>query len=296
VIVLPDQTFRMYYTCIGGQAVPSCRPVFGLCLSYSVIKSATSKDGLTWQMDPGVRIDPASGPELPRDQNGTVILPGDADHPRVVILPDGSLKMFYNGPDGTWSATSVDGLTWTKRKYEGIFGGDPDVLVLTDGRLRIYVNGFLGLPQDFDGKTVGENQRIVSYVYGPVRYLVNVDPNRVFNGICIGCPGLTAPLPPPEYATVTIEGSGPVVSFSAIGYSVEGDALHASNPKVFDLVTDPSSPVKVEFSPSSGSPPFTAKATMTLRNRVAFGIVLVASNGVTEELTPLRQSLPPGAG
>jgi hypothetical protein len=295
VIVLPDQTFRMYYTCIGGQAVPSCRPALGLCLSYSVIKSATSKDGLIWQMDPGVRIDPGSGPELLRDQSGNVILPGDADHPRVVVLPDGSLRMFYNGSDGTWSATSVDGLTWTNRKYEGISGGDPDVIVLPDARLRLYVNGFLGLPMDFDGKTVGENQRIVTYVYGPVRYRVSIDPSRVFNGICIGCPGLTAPLPPPEYVTVTIEGSGPLVTLSAIGYSVEGDALHASNPRVFDLVTNLTSPVKVEFSPSSGSPPFTARATMTLRNRIAFSIVLVANDGVTEELTPLRQSLPPGA-
>jgi hypothetical protein len=65
--------------------------------------------------------------------------------------------------------------------------------------------------------------------------------------------------------------------------------------RVFDLVTNLTSPVKVEFSPSSGSPPFTARATMTLRNRIAFSIVLVANDGVTEELTPLRQSLPPGA-
>jgi hypothetical protein len=296
VTVLPDETFRMYYTCIGGQAVPSCRPAFGLCLNYSVIKSATSKDGLTWRMDPGMRIDPAAGPELPRDQSGTVILPGDAEHPRVVTLPDGSLRMFYNGADGTWSATSVDGLTWANRKYEGVFGADPDVIVLPNGRLRLFVNGFLGLPHDFDGKTVGENQRIVSYVYGPVPFRVSIHPDRVFNGICTGCPGLTAPLPPPEDVNVQIEGSGPEITLSAIGYSVEGDALHASNPRVFDLVTDPASPVKVEFTPSSGSPPFTARATMTLRNRIAVTIVLVASNGVTEELMALKQSLPPGAG
>ena len=296
VAVMPDQTLRYYYNCSAGQANPACQPALGFCLGVNVIDSATSKDGLVWQKDPGVRIDPRNGPEFLRDQGGNVVLPGDASHPRVVTVRDGSLEMFYWGGNETWSATSVDGLTWTNRKYEGVFGSDPDVIVLPDGRTRLFVNGFLGLPQDFDGKTLGENQRIVSYVYGPVRYRVSVDPDRVFNGICSGCPGLTAPVPPPEYVNVKIEGSGPEVTLSAIGYSVEGDALHASNPRVIDLVTDPAGPVQVEFSPSSGSPPFTTRTTLTLRNRLGASIVLVANNGGSQELIPLRQSLPPTPG
>jgi hypothetical protein len=272
VVVLPDQTFRMYYNCSAGQANPGCNPAQGVCLEAYVIDSATSKDGLDWKKDLGARIDPRNGPEIPRDRSGNVIGPGDAKHPRVVALSDGSLKMFYwSSNRGLWSAISFDGLTWTSRQAEGIFGGDPDAILLSDGPLRLFVNGFLGLPQDFDGKTVGENQRIVSYVYGPVRYRVSID-----SGVCTG-----------SECAVKIEGSGPTVTLGAIGYSVEGDALHASNPRVFDLVTDPASPVKVEFGPSSGSPPFRARATLTFRNQVGTTVVLVANNGVTEELTPL---------
>jgi hypothetical protein len=262
----------MYYNCSAGQANPGCNPAQGVCLEAYVIDSATSKDGLDWKKDLGARIDPRNGPEIPRDRSGNVIGPGDAKHPRVVALSDGSLKMFYwSSNRGLWSAISFDGLTWTSRQAEGIFGGDPDAILLSDGPLRLFVNGFLGLPQDFDGKTVGENQRIVSYVYGPVRYRVSID-----SGVCTG-----------SECAVKIEGSGPTVTLGAIGYSVEGDALHASNPRVFDLVTDPASPVKVEFGPSSGSPPFRARATLTFRNQVGTTVILVANNGVTEELTPL---------
>lgn len=277
VIVMPDQTFRVYYNCQVGE-------LFNL--PVSVINSATSKDGLIWNKDAGVRIDPRTGAEILRSQNGNPIRAGTAEHPRVVTLPDGSLKMFYwSSNDGVWSATSVDGLTWTNRQPEGIFGGDPDAIVLPDGRLRLFVNGLLGFPGDFNANTIGERQRIVSYIYGPVRYRVSVHPDRVFNGVCNQCPGLTAPLPPPEYVTVKIEGSGPMVTLGAIGYS----------PSVSDLVTDPASPVQVEFSPLSGSPPFTALATIHLRQRAGTTIVLVANNGTTEELTPLKQGLPPGA-
>jgi hypothetical protein len=280
VVVLSDQTFRMYYNCDAGQANPDCNRAQGLCLDAYVIDSATSKDGLIWQKDPGVRIDPRDGPEFVRDRNGKVLIPGDASHPRVVTLSDGSLKMFYwSGAAEIWSATSIDGLTWTSRKYEGILGGDPDAVVLPDGRIRLFVNGFLGLPQDFDGKTVGENQRIVSYLFGPVPYEITIDPERAING----------------KVTAKIEGSGPAVTLSAIGYSVsvEGNnALTASNPRVFDLVSDPASPVRVQFSTSSGSPPFTLEATLTVRYGINTIVVLVANNGGTQTLRPLRQSLP----
>jgi hypothetical protein len=278
VIVLPDQTLREYYDCTVGE-------LFNL--PVSIIDSATSNDGITWQKDSGVRIDPRTGGEILRDKNGNPIRAGTAEHPRVVTLPDGSLKMFYwSDNDGIWSATSVDGLTWTSRQSEGILGGDPDVIVLPKGGLRLFVNGYLGFPQDFDGKTVGERQRIGSYIYGRVPYRVRIDPERVFNGVCQPCPGFTAPMPPPEYVTITIEGAGPVVTLSAIGYL----------PLVYDLVTDPASPVQVEFRPSSGSPPFTARAIMTLRQRAGTRIVLVANNGVTQQEIPLKQGLPPGAG
>jgi hypothetical protein len=286
LVVARDQTLRYYYNCYAGQANPACKPALGLCLGFDVIDSATSRDGLVWQKDAGVRIDPSNGPEFQRDQNGNVTLSGDAAHPRVVTLGDGSLKMFYwGGAAEIWSATSADGLLWTNRQYEGILGSDPDAIELPNGRLRLSVNGFLGFPEDFNGHSVGERQRIVSYVYGPVPYRVSVDPQRVFNGLCGACPGFTGQPPPPEQVNVKIEGSGPTVTLSAIGYSSSAS----------DLVNDPASPIRVQFNPTSGAPPFTAKATISLRDRVGTIIVLVASNAAAQVLTPLRQGLPPGA-
>ncbi|HEX5744196.1 MAG TPA: hypothetical protein VFX84_01975 [Candidatus Saccharimonadales bacterium] len=94
---LPDDTWRMYY--VDGRD----------------LKSATSQDAYEFTSEPGVRLSPGAEGEL--DHFGVV-------HPRILELPDGSYKLYYDGhfrdsmgPD--WrimSASSKDGLTWVKDK------------------------------------------------------------------------------------------------------------------------------------------------------------------------------------
>ncbi|OLC56221.1 MAG: hypothetical protein AUH85_07255 [Chloroflexi bacterium 13_1_40CM_4_68_4] len=146
--------------------------------------------------------------------------------------------------------------------------------MLSDGRLRLFVNGTVGLVRDFTGKTPGQNEsRMVSYVYGPAPYRVIVPE-----------PGPDCRPCPVAHFTVTVEGSGPPVTLGAVGYS-RADAR--------DLVRDAASPVKVEFSPSSGSPPFAVDATMTFapsaaqETMVVGVIVVVADNGAATEVVPL---------
>jgi len=274
VIALPDGTLRAYYNCV-------VATFFNI--PATEIKSATSKDGLVWQRDPGVRINPLDGPEVPRGDDGQVNGAGAAEHPRVVRLPDGTLKMFYGSLNGSglWSATSSDGLSWTDRHFEGVRGGDPDVIVLPDGRLRVFVNGTVGLPQEFAGKSSGENwSRMVSYVYGPMSYRVGIPRLRTECSPCaIGAP---------THFTVTIEGSGPRVTLGAVGYD------HTA---ALDLVNGSDGRATVAFAPSSGSPPFTADATIAFRlpgahqfDILAAGIVIVADDGITKVVTALLWS------
>src|SRR6266851_8101335 len=265
VIALPDGTLRAYYNCL-------VATFFNI--PATEVKSATSRDGLVWQKDPGVRINPLDGPEMPRGDDGQVNGAGAAEHPRVVRLPDGTLKMFYGSLNGSglWSATSSDGLSWTDRHFEGIRGGDPDVIVLPDGRVRVFVNGTVGLPKEFAGKSPGENwSRMVSYIYGPTNYRAGAPLLRTTCSPCaIG--ELT------RFA-VKIEGSAPRVSLGAVGYD------HTA---ALDLVNGSDSRAKVSFTPSSGSPPFTADATIAFGvpsprqfDILAAGIVIVADDGNT---------------
>jgi len=220
---------------------------------------------------------------MPRGDDGQVNGAGAAEHPRVVRLPDGTLKMFYGSLNGSgvWSATSSDGLSWTDRHFEGMRGGDPDVIVLPDGRLRVFVNGTVGLPKEFAGKSLGENwSRMVSYVYGPTDYRVGTPRLRTECSPCaVGAP---------THFTVTIEGSGPQVALGAVGYD------HTA---ALDLVKGSDGRAKVAFTPPSGSPPFTADATIAFGPPdarqfaiLAAGIVIVADNGNTTVVTALLWS------
>ena len=276
VIALPDGTLRAYYNCVVGNYFN---------IPTTEIKSAISKDGLVWQKDAGVRINPLDGKEVPRGVDGQVNGAGAAEHPRVVTLPDGTLKMFYHSLDGLWSATSVDGLTWTNRQFERVRGGDADAIVLPDGRLRVFLNGTLGLPQEFAGKTPGENtSRMVSYVYGSTAYRLRVA------ALGTDCCAVGVP----AHVAVTVEGSGPPVTLDAFRYE------HAA---AFDLVNGPDSSVKVVFSPASGSPPFTADAAITFGVRgaeqgpiLAAGIAIAGDDGNTTVVTTLEWSRGGGGG
>lgn len=281
VLALPDGTLRAYYNCTVAEYFN---------IRTSEILSATSKDGLTWQKDPGVRINPLDGPEVPRGPDGQVVGSGDAGHPRVFQLPDGTLKMFYNSLNlcCLWSASSVDGLIWTNRKPENVFGGDADVIVRSDGRLRVFVNGNLGLPSDFAGHSAGENwSRTVSYVYGPTGFKLDVP-----NSLPVTQPGA------PNHVTVSVAGSGRSVALGAFVYvGIGGTATYNMVAGSYEPVTYTANlaqqPAKVVFKPASGKPPFTAEADFTWGSYgsdfpISSDYLIVADDGSTKQVVPLR--------
>lgn len=284
ILALPDGTLRGYYNCEVGRYFN---------IPTTAVHSATSKDGLVWQKDPGERINPLEGHEIPHDSDGKVSGPGAAEHPRIVRLPDGTLKMFYHSLNMCclWSATSVDGLTWTNRKPENVFGGDADVIVLADGRLRVFVNGNLGLPSEFAGHSAGENRsRTVSYIYGPTNYRLEL-PN-----LLAVVPGSVAP----THLSVVIRGSGTSVKFDAFAYAGTGGT---STYNLIDGSYEPTrvdyhgsyDPVKVVFNPPFGKPPLTADAvfnwTVSPLDQayvLSFGTLVVAYDGTTRQVVPVR--------
>jgi len=77
-----------------------------------VFKSALSSDGLNWEPEPGTRL-----------TGGGEFDPDNVVHPSVIALPQGGYRMYYDGEikktdqEFIWrilSATSPDGLSWTK--------------------------------------------------------------------------------------------------------------------------------------------------------------------------------------
>lgn len=132
VVMLPDGTFRMYYGAYGDSPIS--------------ILSAISSDGVNWTKENGVRVAP-----------GGVFDGLAVGSPDVIRLPDGRWRMYYSGSnDGATtagsilSATSVDGINWTKELGVRLSPGNrPDglgefhlcctsVIRLPDGTLKMY--------------------------------------------------------------------------------------------------------------------------------------------------------------
>jgi hypothetical protein len=98
------------------------------------IMSATSSDGLTWVKDNRILADQASVPDAILDKEGNV---------RVYYVDA------YNG--GISVALSHDGVNWIYKKVVGLSleWVDPDVVLLSDGRYRLYAAYMpMGGPQD----------------------------------------------------------------------------------------------------------------------------------------------------
>lgn len=133
VIQLPDGRYRMYYMVNAdpqamnqppgpNQTPPQPHPQQMNCADNCVaspnnLVSAVSSDGLHWTQEPGVRLSTDGG----KYDKNTII------HPSVIRLGDGAYKLYYDGetdPEGSLalvhhyrkilSASSKDGLTWTK--------------------------------------------------------------------------------------------------------------------------------------------------------------------------------------
>ena len=119
--------------------------------SFHQVFIATSSDGLTWQTNNQMVIDQASVPE-------------------AVRLPDGRWLIYATngsalGGRGLVYAESQDeGRTWTCGMVN-VPGADPDVVLLPDGRLRMYyIVSSIGPPPPQPGTPPSEPNRVRSAV------------------------------------------------------------------------------------------------------------------------------------
>jgi hypothetical protein len=115
--------------------------------SYHQVLMAKSSDGLAWQTDGKVIIDQASVP-------GGVRLP---DGRLIIYAVDGS---GLGGQGLVYAESNDEGKSWTCGKVN-IQGADPDVVLLPDGKIRVYYVEFPfgpGQPPADPAKTDKPNQ------------------------------------------------------------------------------------------------------------------------------------------
>lgn len=105
LLLLPDGRIRLYAYNIQTDST-----------QHTIVSAISSDNGQTFTLEDGVRF--------------TSTKMWD---PNVVILPDGSYRMYYNGDDAIRSAASSDGLTFTADAGERwVHGGIPGALVEGD--------------------------------------------------------------------------------------------------------------------------------------------------------------------
>ena len=131
VVRAPSGGFRLFYTAVGpGKPFPACQ---------GYILSAVSDDGVSFRVEPGVRLAPR--PDLPHMMLRVLA-------PTVTCCSDGRWRMYFesrglaNQPTVICSAVSTDQLTWEledgiRLQNAGGIGG-PRYLPLPDGRGRLY--------------------------------------------------------------------------------------------------------------------------------------------------------------
>jgi hypothetical protein len=150
VVRLPDGTWKMFFQAqhsgASGAAQPlgtpdaQPSPVAGErpCLpekktigvsapggpAFHQVLIARSSDGLTWQTDNRVIIDQASVPEGLRLPDGRLI----------IYAVDGAA---LGGSGLVYAESKDEGKTWVCGKIN-VQGADPDVVLLSDGRIRLY--------------------------------------------------------------------------------------------------------------------------------------------------------------
>ncbi len=141
VIRLDDGRYRMYY-CEGKQ-----QPTWPV-----QVKSAISSDGLSWEIEPGIRIDGSKSPFY-----------GHIDGPDIVKLSDGSFRLyFWSGSPkqekertgGVYITDSVDGLNFsnitlifgrfTDEEGRKILPADSSVVKIEEG-WRMYCGSDYGI-------------------------------------------------------------------------------------------------------------------------------------------------------
>lgn len=124
VVRLRDGGYRMYFSSL---SVPLVRE------RREVVKSATSRDGFTWTIDPGVRIGP-----------GAHALSGSAEHPSALVRADGSVVLVYGRADpvGLYVSTSRDGLTFATESALAPGALDSALLASAGRTLLVYYGHF----------------------------------------------------------------------------------------------------------------------------------------------------------
>ncbi|MBA4379515.1 MAG: hypothetical protein C0393_02315, partial [Anaerolinea sp.] len=133
-VLLPDGSVRLFYFGPGNMNAPH------------TIYSAISQDGLTFEAEAGERI--------------TV---NNVTDPSVVILPDGTWLMALSRGPETLLASSAAGETFTETGVIVTLGGVPELTVLPDNTLRLYVTGqggILSLLSTDNGQTWKEEEGV----------------------------------------------------------------------------------------------------------------------------------------
>ena len=151
IISLPNNQYRLYYDGVGESSHENE-------FAWSIL-SARSLDGLTWEKDPGVRLEAHSDDDTTTD-HGRLVRGLDFD---LIFSPhatykDGSYTLYFSGQteplsySGIYRATSSDGLAFTV---------DPHPLVIRDSQYGDTPSnspgGPQGMPQDpfvYAGDTV----------------------------------------------------------------------------------------------------------------------------------------------
>ena len=125
---------------LGASCTPVPSPMSPATKSTPAIEPAppASKDAaptFLWTVDPGVRLE-------------------DATVPNIYRLGDGRYRLFFGGPGGILSAISDSGLTFTKEPGVRVPSGspgspemivsDPTLVSLKDGKVRMYYKGATG--------------------------------------------------------------------------------------------------------------------------------------------------------
>ncbi len=129
LVAIAGGGFRMYFSELRDNPAGPATPM----------KSAISPDQLTWTMDTGVRVGPGASH---LDQNAT--------DPFAMSNPDGTVTAWYfvqvasgssfQGTNGLYAATSLDGLEFRTSTLTGIPGGNPNVIVRADGARVMYLS------------------------------------------------------------------------------------------------------------------------------------------------------------
>jgi len=160
-IQLPDGRIRLYFCQEIGKPAPGPPGPPPANSQVFVIRSAISRDGLNFTVEPGIRINASGKPGDPRFS---------VCNPTIVMLKDSTYRIYYNGINSSqltpfgpstntiwriYSAKSNDGLTFTDDQLaidpptnatwalltRDKWAALPTARLLPDGRIRIYYEG-----------------------------------------------------------------------------------------------------------------------------------------------------------